>query len=132
MTSKSMPRDSSALAYAAMGPLPVPETVDFSPRKATVAAPQLVTVGGTAELVAQLEALEGVEVVHVEDGGTRGQALAVLAAVWLLMAKLPTSFLPDEDQGAIMTIVQAPSGTTAVPWWSPTGPTAPPSPPATP
>ncbi|TPJ36519.1 hypothetical protein [Mesorhizobium sp. B2-6-6] len=38
-------------------------------------------VGGAAALVAQLEALEGVEVVHVEDAGTRGQALAVLAAV---------------------------------------------------
>ncbi|WP_271438030.1 hypothetical protein [Micrococcus luteus] len=46
-----------------------------------VAVPQLVAVGGTAALVEQLEALEGVEVVHVEDGGTRGQALAVLAAV---------------------------------------------------
>lgn len=45
------------------------------------AVPQLVAVGGAAALVAQLEALEGVEVVHVEDAGTRGQALAVLAAV---------------------------------------------------
>ncbi|MCW1006876.1 hypothetical protein OJ594_11015, partial [Streptococcus anginosus] len=43
--------------------------------------PQLVAVGGAAALVAQLEALEGVEVVQVEDAGTRGQALAVLAAV---------------------------------------------------
>ena len=50
-------------------------------RARPVAVPQLVAVGGAAALVAQLEALEGVEVVHVEDAGTRGQALAVLAAV---------------------------------------------------
>lgn len=65
----------------ARGPKKAADAGQPGSRKATVAAPQLVTVGGTAELVAQLEALEGVEVVHVEDGGTRGQALAVLAAV---------------------------------------------------
>ena len=36
--------------------------------------------------------------------------LAVLAAVWLLMAKLPTSFLPDEDQGFVYVNVNLPSG----------------------
>lgn len=42
---------------------------------------QMVAVGGTAELVAQLRSLEGVQVVHVEDVGTRAQALAVLEVV---------------------------------------------------
>ena len=36
--------------------------------------------------------------------------LAVLAAVWLLMAKLPTSFLPDEDQGFLYVNVNLPAG----------------------
>ena len=36
--------------------------------------------------------------------------VAVLAAVWLLMAKLPTSFLPDEDQGFVYVNVNLPSG----------------------
>ena len=36
--------------------------------------------------------------------------LAVLAGVWLLMAKLPTSFLPDEDQGFLYVNVNLPAG----------------------
>ena len=36
--------------------------------------------------------------------------LAVCAAVWLLMARLPTSFLPDEDQGFVYVNVNLPSG----------------------
>ena len=36
--------------------------------------------------------------------------IAVLAGVWLLMAKLPTSFLPDEDQGFLYVNVNLPSG----------------------
>jgi len=36
--------------------------------------------------------------------------LAILAAVWLLMSKLPTSFLPDEDQGFVYVNVNLPAG----------------------
>jgi HAE1 family hydrophobic/amphiphilic exporter-1 len=36
--------------------------------------------------------------------------LAVLLGVWLLMAKLPTSFLPDEDQGFVYVNVNLPAG----------------------
>ena len=36
--------------------------------------------------------------------------LAICAAVWLLMARLPTSFLPDEDQGFVYVSVNLPSG----------------------
>ncbi|KVD30676.1 efflux RND transporter permease subunit [Burkholderia ubonensis] len=38
--------------------------------------------------------------------------LAVLVAVGLLFARLPKSFLPDEDQGYMFVIVQTPSGST--------------------
>ena len=38
---------------------------------------------------------------------------AVVGAMVLMFQRTPTAFLPDEDQGAIMTIVQGPSGTTA-------------------
>lgn len=37
----------------------------------------------------------------------------LLAATWLLFARLPTSFLPDEDQGVLFVQVTAPPGTTA-------------------
>eukprot|EP01035_Chromulina_nebulosa_P047053 gene47053-63758_t len=36
--------------------------------------------------------------------------LAVCGVVWLLMARLPTSFLPDEDQGFLYVNVNLPSG----------------------
>ena len=36
--------------------------------------------------------------------------IAVLAGVWLLMQKLPTSFLPDEDQGFLYVNVNLPAG----------------------
>ncbi|MCD2167274.1 efflux RND transporter permease subunit [Comamonas koreensis] len=36
--------------------------------------------------------------------------IAVLLGVWLLMHKLPTSFLPDEDQGFLFVNVNLPSG----------------------
>lgn len=42
---------------------------------------QLVAVGGTEAMRAQLAQLEGLEVVLVEDQGTRAQAMAVLSAV---------------------------------------------------
>jgi multidrug efflux pump len=38
--------------------------------------------------------------------------LAVIVAVGLLFMRLPTSFLPDEDQGMMFVLVQAPSGST--------------------
>ena len=38
--------------------------------------------------------------------------LAVIAAVGLLYLRLPTSFLPDEDQGTMFVLVQTPSGST--------------------
>ncbi|MGU7816510.1 efflux RND transporter permease subunit [Burkholderia sp. AW49-1] len=38
--------------------------------------------------------------------------LAVIVAVGLLFARLPKSFLPDEDQGYMIAIVQTPSGST--------------------
>ncbi|KAG0161760.1 hypothetical protein DFQ30_005775, partial [Apophysomyces sp. BC1015] len=38
--------------------------------------------------------------------------LAVIIAVGLLFVRLPTSFLPDEDQGTMFVLVQAPSGST--------------------
>ncbi|MEJ2767124.1 efflux RND transporter permease subunit [Mycetohabitans sp. B46] len=38
--------------------------------------------------------------------------LAVIAAVGLLFMRLPTSFLPDEDQGTMFVLVQAPTGST--------------------
>ncbi|MBB1498660.1 efflux RND transporter permease subunit [Paracoccus sp. MC1862] len=37
----------------------------------------------------------------------------LLAGMVFMFQRTPTAFLPDEDQGAIMTIVQAPTGTTA-------------------
>ena len=36
--------------------------------------------------------------------------VVILAAVWLLMARLPTSFLPDEDQGFVIVSVNLPAG----------------------
>lgn len=36
--------------------------------------------------------------------------LVILAAVWLLMSRLPTSFLPDEDQGFVTVSVNLPAG----------------------
>ena len=36
--------------------------------------------------------------------------ISVLAGVWLLMQKLPTSFLPDEDQGFLYVNVNLPAG----------------------
>jgi len=36
--------------------------------------------------------------------------LAVLVAVWLLITRLPTSFLPDEDQGYVTITVNLPAG----------------------
>ena len=38
--------------------------------------------------------------------------IAVIGAVWLLFARLPTSFLPAEDQGYIIVNVQLPPGAT--------------------
>jgi multidrug efflux pump len=38
--------------------------------------------------------------------------LAVIAAVALMFVRLPTSFLPDEDQGTMFVLVQAPAGST--------------------
>ncbi|HBO80881.1 MAG TPA: hydrophobe/amphiphile efflux-1 family RND transporter, partial [Cupriavidus sp.] len=38
--------------------------------------------------------------------------LAVIAVVGLLYLRLPTSFLPDEDQGTMFVLVQTPSGST--------------------
>ena len=38
---------------------------------------------------------------------------ALVAAAGLLYHRTPTSFLPDEDQGVLMTLIQAPSGTTS-------------------
>jgi len=37
---------------------------------------------------------------------------AICAAVWLLLARLPTSFLPDEDQGFLFLSVNMPAGAT--------------------
>ena len=39
--------------------------------------------------------------------------LAVGAAAFLLISRLPSSFIPEEDQGFIMTTVQLPTGATA-------------------
>ncbi len=36
--------------------------------------------------------------------------LAVLVAVWILINRLPTSFLPDEDQGYVTVSINLPSG----------------------
>ena len=36
--------------------------------------------------------------------------IAICAAVWLLFSRLPTSFLPDEDQGFVYVNVNLPSG----------------------
>lgn len=47
----------------------------------THAPQQLVAIGGTTALATQLQSLEGIQVVHVEDEGTRAQALGVLEAV---------------------------------------------------
>lgn len=38
---------------------------------------------------------------------------ALVAAMGALYVRTPTSFLPNEDQGVLMTIIQTPSGTTA-------------------
>ncbi|WP_435171118.1 efflux RND transporter permease subunit [Falsirhodobacter sp. 1013] len=37
----------------------------------------------------------------------------ILASMIVLYQRTPTSFLPDEDQGSLITIIQTPSGTTA-------------------
>jgi len=39
--------------------------------------------------------------------------LAIVAAVVLMLRNLPTSFLPEEDAGEMMTLVQLPTGATA-------------------
>jgi len=39
--------------------------------------------------------------------------LVIVAALGLLFSKLPSSFLPDEDQGVLFAQVQAPAGSTA-------------------
>lgn len=39
--------------------------------------------------------------------------LVLVGAMVLLYQRTPTSFLPDEDQGTLFTIIQTPSGTTA-------------------
>ena len=51
-------------------------------------------------------------VVHNPIKGVLVYALLVAAMGGLYM-RTPTSFLPNEDQGVLMTIIQAPSGTTA-------------------
>ncbi len=38
--------------------------------------------------------------------------LAIAGAAFLLLARMPTGFLPDEDQGYLISIVQLPSGAT--------------------
>ncbi len=38
--------------------------------------------------------------------------VALLALTAFLLLRLPTSFLPDEDQGSVMTVIQAPPGAT--------------------
>ena len=37
---------------------------------------------------------------------------ALAVAMGLLFMRIPGSFLPDEDQGVLMTMVQAPTGAT--------------------
>ncbi|MFB9948710.1 efflux RND transporter permease subunit [Rhizobium puerariae] len=39
--------------------------------------------------------------------------LLLVAAMVVLYQRTPTSFLPDEDQGTLLTVIQTPSGTTA-------------------
>ncbi|MFV0681469.1 efflux RND transporter permease subunit [Ottowia sp.] len=41
-----------------------------------------------------------------------GVYVAIIACVWLMFARLPTSFLPVEDQGYVMVNVQLPPGAT--------------------
>jgi multidrug efflux pump len=41
-----------------------------------------------------------------------GVYAAIIACVWLLFSRLPTSFLPTEDQGYVMVNVQLPPGAT--------------------
>lgn len=38
--------------------------------------------------------------------------IAIAGIAWLLMARLPTAFLPDEDQGAVMVSITLPTGAT--------------------
>ena len=38
--------------------------------------------------------------------------LLILGAVWFFFQKLPTSFIPEEDQGVLLTLVQLPTGAT--------------------
>ncbi|MEH6389224.1 MAG: multidrug efflux RND transporter permease subunit [Pseudomonas profundi] len=38
--------------------------------------------------------------------------IALLALTALLFVRMPTAFLPDEDQGSVMTVIQAPPGST--------------------
>lgn len=42
-----------------------------------------------------------------------GIYLIIVGVMVVLYQRTPTSFLPDEDQGTLFTIVQTPSGTTA-------------------
>ncbi|RWR06149.1 efflux RND transporter permease subunit [Paenirhodobacter populi] len=39
--------------------------------------------------------------------------LLIVAAMGVMYTRTPTSFLPDEDQGILMTVIQTPSGTTS-------------------
>ncbi|WP_116133499.1 efflux RND transporter permease subunit [Tropicimonas sp. IMCC34043] len=39
--------------------------------------------------------------------------LAMGASIWWLFANTPTGFLPDEDQGILITLIQGPTGATA-------------------
>lgn len=70
------PADAGADADADKGVQATSASIERAP-----VSGQLVAVGGSAGLRSQLAELEGVEVVLVEDEGTRGQALAVLQAV---------------------------------------------------
>ncbi|GAL09893.1 RND efflux system inner membrane transporter CmeB [Vibrio astriarenae] len=38
--------------------------------------------------------------------------VAIIGIVGILFVRLPTGFLPDEDQGSMMAMVQLPSGAT--------------------
>ena len=38
--------------------------------------------------------------------------LVVIVAIGMLFVRLPKSFLPDEDQGTMFVLVQAPAGST--------------------
>ncbi|WP_417069333.1 efflux RND transporter permease subunit [Niveibacterium terrae] len=51
---------------------------------------------------------------HVLQRGKRFALiyLLIIAALFVTFQRLPTSYLPDEDQGALMAVVQLPSGAT--------------------